>query len=117
MSRHQEIVKLAQETLTDFERHKLNTVLSFAQGYDFIDSILNDRGFNRGPELKKNIFLLRRGGEKIGNCVLKGDYQGMQIVPIRNVPEKKYHIPRDAYHSSSAIYEQLEKDNENDYTY
>ena len=83
MSRLQQILKLAQQTLTNYERIQLNGDLVSVHGYDYIDSVLQSKGFSRGEEFKKNYFYLLRGGERVGNCVLKGDYQRMQIVKLQ----------------------------------
>lgn len=116
MSRLKAFLKLARETLTIRERHKLNDALYEAKGYDHIDSVLKELGFGRGTRIGKNTFHLRRDGEPIGNAVLKGDYQGMKVVPqIDEVEETVVsEVPWDAYYSSGALYDQWEREQELD---
>jgi hypothetical protein len=114
--RLQAILKLARETFTQRDRTRLNDALYNIQGYDYIDSILEENGFERGPSLGKNKFHLRRDGESIGNAVLIGDYRGMQVVP-QETPEvvekhKAQRIPYDAYTSPAALYELWEMEQE-----
>jgi hypothetical protein len=135
ISRHQQILKLAQQTLTNIERHWLNSALTetangkrVGHGTDFYRQALNDRGFGIGPRLDNNTYYLTREtkGEDpliIGNCVLKGDQLKMVIVP-RDVTleppkeitkeEKKYKIPWDAYNSPAALYERWEREEDED---
>jgi hypothetical protein len=120
-SRHQEILKLAQETLTDGERSRLNTALTIAHGFDFIDSVLEERGFSRGTRLSKDTYLLMRGNEQIGNAILSGDYQRMKVLPkqveVETKPSpsskpKRHYVPADAYTSPAALYERWEREQE-----
>lgn len=115
-TRLQALLKLARETLTNKERWKLDNALSDAQGYDYIDSILEENGFERGTSFGKNRFYLRRDGEPIGNAFLLGDYRGMRVVPQEppeDVEEEIQHkIPYDAYTSPAALYELWEKEQE-----
>ena len=115
MSRLASILKLARETLTKKEQWAIDDALYGARGYDYIDYILADLGFSRGPRFGKKKFHLRRGGEPIGNAYLSGDYDGMRVIPEappEEVEEPKPHIPWDAYHSSGALYEDWERENE-----
>ncbi len=119
-TRHQEILKLAQETLTDGERSRLNTALSIAHGFDFIDSVLEERGFSRGTRLSKDTYLLMRGNEQIGNAILSGDYQRMKVLSVlpkqvetkpspSSTKPKRHYVPADAYTSPAALYERWER--------
>jgi len=119
VSRHQQILKLAQQTLTDNERHQLNSALSNAHGFDYFHKVLGDKDFSIGSRIDKNTYHLMRTPkdevpQQIGNCVLKGDYQRMVIVPRDITPEslkeKKRRIPLDAYYSPAALYECWEND-------
>lgn len=116
MSRMKAFLKLARETLTMRERDELNDALYGAKGFDYIDHILKGLGFSRGPKMGKGRYHLRRGGEPIGNAFLKGDYQGMEVIPqeaSEDVEEEEtIEISWDAYHSSAAIYEEWERENE-----
>jgi hypothetical protein len=115
MSRLKAILKLARGTLTIAERLQLNEALSGAKGFDYINHILKGFGFSIGTKIRKNKFHLRRDGEPIGNAVLKGDYEGMQVFPqesIEEVEEDQPKIPWDAYHSPGAIYDEWERRNE-----
>lgn len=116
ISRHQKILKLAYETLTTYERSKLNADLSTARGYDFIDYVLHEKGFGRGSYIGKDTYHLMRGDEKIGNAVLKGNYQRMVVVPKEFLPdfEPKHKVPRDAYSSPGALYDALEREQEDE---
>lgn len=119
-ARLQAILKLARETLTKKERWILNDVLRGVNGFDFIDSALSEHGFSRGPKAGKNRYHLRRDGEPIGNAVLQGDYQGMEVVPFESVetviPEKTQEnspkVPWDAWYSSGHLYDEWEREQE-----
>lgn len=113
-ARLQAILKLARETLTTKERWMLNEALRGVHGFDFIDSTLSEHGFSRGSKAGKNQYHLRRDGEPIGNAVLKGDYQGMEVVPSESVeaPEDTYEVPWDAWYSSGHLYDEWEREQE-----
>lgn len=128
VSRHQQILKLAYQTLTDTERHKLNSELSNSYGFDYVHKVLSDMGFDIGSRIDKNTYYLMRtlkdeNPQQIGNCVLKGDYQRMVVVPRDVHPEppkeitkkdKKPKIPWDAYYSPAAIHEHWEREEDED---
>lgn len=114
-ARLQAILKLARETLTKKERWMLNEALRGVHGFDFIDSTLSEYGFGRGPKAGKNQYHLRKDGEPIGNAVLQGDYQGMEVVPVESVEiqeESKKEVPWDAWYSSGHIYDEWEREQE-----
>lgn len=110
MSREQAIIKLARQTLTTPERWKINEALRGVKGFDNISSVLSELGFGIGPQISKkfkDVFYLHRGSELIGNAVIRGDYQGMQVIQQGQIKPRK--IPTDAYTSPGAIYERWEK--------
>jgi hypothetical protein len=117
--RLKDLLKLSRETLTTKERWRLESVLNNAQGYDYIDDILKENGFERGTSFDKNKYHLLRGGEVLNNVFLFGDYRGMKIVhreAKEKQQEKKYKIPYDAYTSPAALYElwEMEKESKED---
>ena len=128
MSRLQALEKLARETLTQGDRARLNNALYNVQGYDYIDSILEENGFELGSNIGKDKFHLRRHGEPVVNAVLFGDYRGMQVIlkehlkveksKVQKNPPKvqstplESQIPYDAYTSPAALYEIWEREKE-----
>jgi hypothetical protein len=111
MDRIAKFLDLNTKTLSEYDRHKINTDLIGVHGRDAINIILANNGFGIGTKIGKNKYTLVYEDVILDNVCIEGDYQGMKVVkkdePIK---EKKRHIPRDAFFSPSALYEESNGD-------